>query len=245
MFSLTAAQGLTSQEQTAAERLIRAYPTFLKMVNGDVLVWQDGTRTPLKYADAKNYVALLNAPGLLDELSAAYPTCQTFKTPQRNQDPGRIRYEPLFRKMYGNTPDQVKSQLETVSWFGQSLSVTRTNGVAASLKAIEAELQLHPELWPYTHPSAGTYFWRNVAGTPRLSVHAYGAAIDLNTHFSNYWKWVGYQEGQVGISYQNQMPLGLVQIFEKHGWIWGGRWYHFDTMHFEYRPELTNAVACR
>jgi hypothetical protein len=20
--------------------------------------------------------------------------------------------------------------------------------------------------------------------------------------------------------------------------VWGGRWYHYDTMHFEYRPEL-------
>jgi hypothetical protein len=27
-------------------------------------------------------------------------------------------------------------------------------------------------------------------------------------------------------------------IFEKHGFIWGGKWYHYDTMHFEYRPEL-------
>ncbi|WP_265937085.1 M15 family metallopeptidase [Aliarcobacter butzleri] len=27
-------------------------------------------------------------------------------------------------------------------------------------------------------------------------------------------------------------------MFEKYGFIWGGRWYHFDTMHFEYRPEL-------
>src|SRR5690242_16362928 len=26
--------------------------------------------------------------------------------------------------------------------------------------------------------------------------------------------------------------------FEQHGFIWGGRWAHYDTMHFEYRPEL-------
>ena len=26
--------------------------------------------------------------------------------------------------------------------------------------------------------------------------------------------------------------------FETHGFIWGGKWYHYDTMHFEYRPEL-------
>ena len=36
----------------------------------------------------------------------------------------------------------------------------------------------------------------------------------------------------------NQIPIQIVRIFEKHGFIWGGFWYHFDTMHFEYRPEL-------
>ncbi|MDD5211432.1 MAG: M15 family metallopeptidase, partial [Sulfuricurvum sp.] len=29
----------------------------------------------------------------------------------------------------------------------------------------------------------------------------------------------------------------------KYGFIWGGRWYHYDTMHFEYRPELL-APSC-
>jgi D-alanyl-D-alanine carboxypeptidase len=27
-------------------------------------------------------------------------------------------------------------------------------------------------------------------------------------------------------------------LFEQHGFIWGGKWYHYDTMHFEYRPEI-------
>ena len=30
----------------------------------------------------------------------------------------------------------------------------------------------------------------------------------------------------------------IVDIFERHGFIWGGKWYHYDTMHFEHRPEL-------
>ena len=37
---------------------------------------------------------------------------------------------------------------------------------------------------------------------------------------------------------QEQMPREIVDIFERHGFIWGGKWYHYDTMHFEYRPEL-------
>jgi hypothetical protein len=40
------------------------------------------------------------------------------------------------------------------------------------------------------------------------------------------------------IVYRNRMPAEIVAIFEKHGFIWGGKWYHFDTMHFEFRPEL-------
>jgi hypothetical protein len=34
------------------------------------------------------------------------------------------------------------------------------------------------------------------------------------------------------------MPPEIVAIFERHGFIWGGKWRHYDTMHFEYRPEL-------
>jgi hypothetical protein len=30
-----------------------------------------------------------------------------------------------------------------------------------------------------------------------------------------------------------------VAVFEREGFIWGGKWYHFDPIHFEYRPELT------
>jgi D-alanyl-D-alanine carboxypeptidase len=40
------------------------------------------------------------------------------------------------------------------------------------------------------------------------------------------------------LPYRNRMPQEIVSIFEKHGFIWGGKWNHFDTMHFEYRPEL-------
>ena len=40
-------------------------------------------------------------------------------------------------------------------------------------------------------------------------------------------------------------PLGPhVDAFEAEGFIWGGRWLHYDTMHFEYRPELLDA-DCR
>ena len=33
-------------------------------------------------------------------------------------------------------------------------------------------------------------------------------------------------------------PKAVVDIFEQHGFVWGGKWVLWDTIHFEYRPEL-------
>ena len=74
-----------------------------------------------------------------------------------------------------------------------------------------------------------------VVDTGRMSMHGYAAAIDLNLKVSDYWLWAG--KGKT-IPYKNRMPREIVDIFERHGFIWGGKWYHYDTMHFEYRPEL-------
>ena len=38
-----------------------------------------------------------------------------------------------------------------------------------------------------------------------------------------------------------QIPTEIIDIFERRGFIWGGKWSHYDTMHFEYRPELLTA----
>ena len=40
------------------------------------------------------------------------------------------------------------------------------------------------------------------------------------------------------INYVNRIPKEIIRIFEKHGFISGARWYHYDTMHFEFRPDL-------
>ena len=98
-------------------------------------------------------------------------------------------------------------------------------------------------------PSAGTFNWRKVANASNMSLHSFGAAIDINTKFADYWIWSGGKPGKVP-HYANKFPLAIIDVFERHGFIWGGRWYHYDTMHFEYRPELiaiareSGASAC-
>ena len=90
---------------------------------------------------------------------------------------------------------------------------------------------------PDLNPVAGTYACRVIAGTERRSTHGYGIAIDLALKHAHYWRWS--KPDATGVySWRNDIPEEIVRVFEKHGFIWGGRWYHYDTMHFEYRPEL-------
>ena len=63
--------------------------------------------------------------------------------------------------------------------------------------------------------------------------------LDINTKYSNYWQWdCKCKNENTQLIYKNRIPKKLVMIFEKYGFIWGGNWYHYDTMHFEYRPEF-------
>ena len=110
-------------------------------------------------------------------------------------------------------------------------------GVADKLKAVSADLDALPDSFvKYLTPSGGTYNCRVIAGTTRPSVHGNGAAIDINVAWSDYWR--NHQPVGGKHPYKNRIPWEIVEIFERHGFIGGGKWYHYDTMHFEYRPEL-------
>ena len=95
----------------------------------------------------------------------------------------------------------------------------------------------------FLHNPGGTYSWRVIAHTIRLSNHSFGMALDINASQTQYWQWDLEQENRIvskdaALTYRNTVPWQIVEIFEKYGFIWGGKWYHYDTMHFEYRPEL-------
>jgi hypothetical protein len=123
------------------------------------------------------------------------------------------------------------------------IKVTELNGVADQLARVSSEIDNLPdEMKKAAYPIAGVFSCRPVADTGKMSMHSYAAAIDLNLAYADYWIWQS-KGGKQKIRYRNRMPREIVEIFERHGFIWGGRWYHFDTMHFEYRPELLTRAA--
>ena len=74
---------------------------------------------------------------------------------------------------------------------GGSVTFTTAQGADKALEAVSAELdQLPKSFTKFLVPSAGTYNCRAIAKTDRMSMHAYAAAIDINTKQTTYWQWV-------------------------------------------------------
>lgn len=240
--ALTAA-GASAQDTTRLESLVRAYPRALAGVEGDALIWRDGTRMPASDAlPDKTLEVAIRQGSIADQLRLLYPKGPLAEPPPPDDDPGRIRNRAFFNKMYGDcTRGEVTPHLVPVVWlphtWGRTVNVTSINGVATQLDAVSRELDTLPdETKRYLYPPGGTYLCRHVVDTGLPSMHAYGAAIDINVARSDYWLW--RRTGSALPPYTNRIPAEIVAIFEKHGFIWGGKWSHFDTMHFEFRPEL-------
>jgi hypothetical protein len=229
------------------DALVAAYPDFLVAHENGEIVWKDGTRTPVSDGiDIKTFDELLNNPDIDDLFAQPYMPGPPAGPPPENWDPGRFVNAEFFIRMYGDCRrDEVRAHLRPVRWVdGTRLLATEVNGVADRLQRVADELRrLPPEFRKYTVPSAGTYNCRSVAGSDRISLHGLGSAIDISTAHSDYWLWD--QNARGGFAYRNRIPFEIVAVFEKYGFIWGGKWSHYDTMHFSYRPEQFLAAGVK
>lgn len=202
----------------------------LLLPGGQRILWDDGL--------TKTFGQKLANADLQDTLSQAYTTGPIHPVATRDQDPGRIRNDALFKATFGATESAVRAQLVNVQFVGQTVKFHPK--AAPALQRVSDRLQqaiaTTPSLAQYvTGPLGGTFTWRVIANTNRMSSHSYATAIDIVVAKSNYWEWE-----RVGdrFTWKNKIPQAIVDAFEAEGFAWGGRWYHYDTMHFEWRPEL-------
>ena len=145
---------------------------------------------------------------------------------------GVYRYTVLGGGRIAPDPAWVRSHIatEVLPILG---SVTCNRLIFPQLRAALQEVherglddKIHPQQY------AGCYYPRFIAGSSTLSNHAFGLALDINA--------VENQRGTVGL-----IDRGVVQIFQKWGFTWGGDWRYTDPMHFEMNtlvsPRLGNA----
>jgi hypothetical protein len=206
---------------------------YLIMKNQQKLLYDDGL--------VKSFEDKLQRPDLKDMLAQVYRPGRGPEPFRPDYDPGRFRVDALFSAVYGASASEVGGNLVPVPFCGVTVRFNAQNGAARALESVGRELAVllaqRPQLRQYLFPLGGTFSWRPIAGASRLSPHSWGIAIDLNPRHGAYWR-DRKKTGPEVEAMRNNYPQEIVELFEKHGFIWGGKWSHFDLMHFEYRPEM-------
>jgi hypothetical protein len=165
------------------------------------------------------------------------------------QNPPR-RYEGFLEALYrARARGETESRIRKVRFLDFEVSVHED--LAEPLGMVERRLrrliQSSEETREFVEGLKGFagYNWRPIAGTRSRSYHSYGIAVDLvpksyrGLHV--YWRWAMPQEKEwYSLPYDRRwmVPQPVVKAFEEEGFIWGGKWFFFDTIHFEYRPEI-------
>jgi hypothetical protein len=164
-------------------------------------------------------------------------------------NPGAAR-SPFYENLWKTRGrEEAFAQQQWVSFLGWSVQIHR--GIAVPLEKAHARILALAENdteiqgWIKNLHSITGWNWRNVAGSGNLSFHAYGIAVDLlmkaQAGMETYWQWTaakGIDWRSVPAEKRQNPPSRVIRIFEEQGFIWGGRWSRYDTMHFEYHPEL-------
>lgn len=181
--------------------------------------------------------------GIKESMAVPYPLEPWRPGTGANFAPGRKRPYDFFYILYGSDQKDVRQKLATVKFAGRSFQLNENAarafaGAAPQLEKLAGDAAMRPLLKP-----DGGYYWRHIAGENVPSAHSFGIAIDFGAAKAPYWRWSKIMPHPM----QKTYPAKIVDIMEKHGFIWGGKWHEYDLMHFEYRPELickARMLAC-
>ncbi|GHV88540.1 hypothetical protein AGMMS50267_09000 [Spirochaetia bacterium] len=155
-------------------------------------------------------------------------------------------YDALWR---AHSREESYERVKTIRFLGQKILVHYM--ILEELTLVEEQIRQEARTdaqvrqWAANLKTVSTWNWRSIAQTQSRSFHAYAAAIDLlppsYRTADTYWLWTAEKNPQwwtVPYNRRLQPPAKVIKAFEARGFIWGGKWMFFDTMHFEYRPEI-------
>ncbi|MDR0324148.1 MAG: M15 family metallopeptidase [Treponema sp.] len=170
-------------------------------------------------------------------------------TNNRNRNP--IRRSPHFFDDLWRARSHSESyeRMKTMRFLGHTVTVHYL--IMENLSLVEEQIRLaakadsQVQTWINSISKLEGWSWRNIAETQSRSYHAYGLAVDIIPRSyggrETYWLWAsGRRTDWWNISYNERYhpPQAVIKAFENYGFVWGGKWAYFDTMHFEYRPEV-------
>ena len=156
----------------------------------------------------------------------------------------------LLESLWGETDEQIRSHGSTTTFLDHRMFVNDL--LVDALAAVEKDVleaakdDRSVATWIDELDITYSFIDRGIAGSPTRSHHAWGMAVDFvpNSYEGRavYWRWSRVFDREewhrIPLKRRWSPPQAVIEIFERHGFVWGGKWTHFDNIHFEYRPEI-------
>lgn len=156
----------------------------------------------------------------------------------------------LMESLWGNTDAEIREHGRSLTFLDHRMFLNEM--VVEPLAAVEREILIALKdddeiaIWVDHLDITYSFIDRDIAGSQNRSNHAWGLAVDfVPSSYEGrqvYWRWsrVFDREGwhRIPLTQRWSPPQSIIEIFERHGFVWGGKWAHFDNIHFEYRPEI-------
>jgi len=141
-----------------------------------------------------------------------------------------------YKKFYGNPGDtsrhvQINVEKYKVKYLNSTVkTITCNEKIATSLDSILCELYDSEHSWILDY-YIGVFVFRPTRGaelldidTTNWSLHAYAAAIDF---------WPTVNGNKIHWPTRAKMPIEVMEVFARHGWLAAGAFWHRDAMHFQ------------
>ncbi|MEI6386462.1 MAG: M15 family metallopeptidase [Spirochaetota bacterium] len=217
--------------------------------------WAGGRLLPLDFTGDQGlyspwpFYSYPSALAAVRKLSQEERTRLESELARRDSSPP-LRSPGLYDQLW-DSPDEERAwdRMKTMRFLGKEVLVNP--GIMEELSAIERDLHAAARddratgAWIGSIVNVDGYLWRSVAGTSSRSFHSYGVALDImpSSARRNAWYWLdarkmGLRWFELPLAKRVQVPPVVVKIFEKYGFAWGGKWFFWDSVHFEYRPEI-------
>ena len=225
-------------------------------LDGMIFAWADGRLLPFsKRVEAENYGKQIIYPNTGKPRNPkSYSQDDIAELMKKGTKAALAAEKPVdntFTQFLLKTNDRIVTErnIRSMNFLGRRLNAHKM--VIPFFEKIDSEIKAaaktNKEVAKFIADISeiGCYNWRTIDGTAgRRSYHSYGLAIDIAVKGNKkptYWEWVRTWNSKWMLVPQTSLwlpPEPVIKIFEKYGFVWGGTWDEYDTMHFEYRPEL-------
>ncbi len=166
---------------------------------------------------------------------------------RRNSEfPNYSFYKVVYQ---GSSKKQIIKQLREIKFLNKRIWVHKR--LVKAVKNVERKIYIASRQDRATRYFLRTlghcwgFNWRVISDSGKLSNHSWGTAIDIvprKYHQKKiYWYWEANKNDKWMLIPPEKHwapPKRVIDAFKSEGFIWGGNWHVWDTMHFEYRPEL-------